>query len=79
MPSISGSDSRDRRPGRCQSGDRTLRWSVEGHVHGWQAIRYRLRARPGAIRGGMPGALGVIQKPVRDLEPVEAIQYVADR
>ncbi|MGO6855710.1 response regulator (plasmid) [Rhizobium beringeri] len=34
---------------------------------------------PGAIRGGVPGALGVIQKPVRDLELVEAIQYVADR
>ncbi|MDC7741251.1 response regulator [Rhizobium binxianense] len=34
---------------------------------------------PGAIRGGVPGALGVIQKPVLDLELVEAIQYVADR
>jgi DNA-binding NarL/FixJ family response regulator len=34
---------------------------------------------PGAIRGGVPGALGVIQKPILDLELVEAIQYVADR
>lgn len=34
---------------------------------------------PGALRGGVPGALGVIQKPVLDLELVEAIQYVADR
>ncbi|MGR9249990.1 response regulator [Rhizobium leguminosarum] len=34
---------------------------------------------PGAIRGGVPGALGVIQKPVRDIELVEAIQYVAER
>ncbi|MGB8287739.1 MAG: hypothetical protein WCE42_07325 [Rhizobium ruizarguesonis] len=34
---------------------------------------------PGAIRGGVPGALGVIQKPVLDLELVEVIQYVADR
>ncbi|NKK40321.1 response regulator [Rhizobium leguminosarum bv. viciae] len=34
---------------------------------------------PGAIRGGVPGALGVIRKPVLDLELVEAIQYVADR
>jgi DNA-binding response OmpR family regulator len=34
---------------------------------------------PGAIRGGVPGALGVIQKPILDLELVEAIQYLADR
>jgi CheY-like chemotaxis protein len=34
---------------------------------------------PGALRGGVPGALGVIQKPILDLELVEAIQYVADR
>jgi DNA-binding NarL/FixJ family response regulator len=34
---------------------------------------------PGAIRGAVPGALGVIQKPILDLELVEAIQYVADR
>jgi DNA-binding response OmpR family regulator len=34
---------------------------------------------PGAIRGGVPGALDVIQKPILDLELVEAIQYVADR
>lgn len=34
---------------------------------------------PGAIRGGVQGALGVIQKPVLDLELIEAIQYVADR
>ncbi len=34
---------------------------------------------PGAIRGGVPGVLGVLQKPVLDLELVEAIQYVADR
>ncbi|ACI57986.1 response regulator receiver protein (plasmid) [Rhizobium leguminosarum bv. trifolii WSM2304] len=33
---------------------------------------------PGAIRG-VPGALGVIQKPVLDLDLVEALQYVADR
>jgi DNA-binding response OmpR family regulator len=34
---------------------------------------------PGAIRGAVPGALDVIQKPILDLELVEAIQYVADR
>jgi DNA-binding response OmpR family regulator len=34
---------------------------------------------PGALRGGVPGALGVMRKPVMDLELVEAIQYVADR
>jgi DNA-binding response OmpR family regulator len=34
---------------------------------------------PGAIRGGVPGSLGVIQKPLLNLELVEAIQYVADR
>jgi hypothetical protein len=34
---------------------------------------------PGAIRGGAPGALGVIQKPILDLELVELIQYAADR
>lgn len=34
---------------------------------------------PGAIRGGVPGALGVIQKPVVDLELIAAIQYAADR
>lgn len=34
---------------------------------------------PGAIRGGVAGALGVIQKPVLDLELIEAIQYVANR
>jgi len=34
---------------------------------------------PGAIRGGVPGALGVIQKPLLNLELVEAIQYVADQ
>jgi hypothetical protein len=34
---------------------------------------------PGAIRGGVAGAIGVIQKPVLDLELVEAIQYVANR
>jgi DNA-binding NarL/FixJ family response regulator len=34
---------------------------------------------PGAIRGGVDGALGVIQKPVLDLQLVEAIQYVAYR
>lgn len=33
----------------------------------------------GAIRGGVAGALGIIQKPVLDLELVEAIQYVANR
>ncbi len=34
---------------------------------------------PGALRGGVPGALGVMKKPMMDLELVEAIQYVADR
>ncbi|TCA74341.1 response regulator [Rhizobium leguminosarum bv. viciae] len=34
---------------------------------------------PGAIRGGVPGALGVIQKPILDLELVELTQYAADR
>lgn len=34
---------------------------------------------PGLIRGGVPGALGVIRKPVLDLELIEAIQFVADR
>ncbi len=34
---------------------------------------------PGAIRGGVRGALGVIQKPILDLELVEVIQYAADR
>jgi DNA-binding response OmpR family regulator len=34
---------------------------------------------PGALRGGVPGALGVIQKPILDLELVAAIQYAADR
>ncbi len=34
---------------------------------------------PGLLRGGVPGALGVIQKPVPDLELIGAIQYAADR
>jgi len=34
---------------------------------------------PGALRGGVEGALGVMQKPILDLELIEAIQYVADR
>jgi CheY-like chemotaxis protein len=34
---------------------------------------------PGALRGGVPGTLGVISKPVFDLELIEAIQFVADR
>ncbi|KWV59713.1 histidine kinase [Rhizobium altiplani] len=34
---------------------------------------------PDALRGGVPGTLGVIQKPILDLELVEAIQYIADR
>ncbi|WP_082597359.1 response regulator [Rhizobium sp. Root708] len=34
---------------------------------------------PGALRGGVPGALGVLQKPVLDLELIEAIQFAADR
>lgn len=34
---------------------------------------------PGALRGGVEGAVGVMQKPILDLELVEAIQYVADR
>lgn len=34
---------------------------------------------PGTLRGGVPGTIGVIQKPVQDFELVQAIQYVADR
>jgi DNA-binding response OmpR family regulator len=34
---------------------------------------------PGALRGGVPGTLGVIQKPVLDLGLVAAIQYAAHR
>ncbi|MBW9117642.1 response regulator [Rhizobium cauense] len=34
---------------------------------------------PGALRGAVEGALGVMQKPILDLELIEAIQYVADR
>jgi DNA-binding NarL/FixJ family response regulator len=34
---------------------------------------------PGAIRAGVPSTLGGMQKPVLDLELVEAIQYAADR
>ncbi len=34
---------------------------------------------PGALRGGVPGALGVMQKPIADLQLFEAIQYAADR
>lgn len=33
---------------------------------------------PGALRGGVPGTLGVIQKPILDLELIAAIQYAAD-
>lgn len=38
-----------------------------------------MTADPGVIRGGVQGAIGVIQKPIRDLDLIEAIQYVADR
>lgn len=34
---------------------------------------------PGALRGGVPGTLGVIQKPIFDLQLIAAIQYAADR
>lgn len=34
---------------------------------------------PGALRGGVPGALGVIRKPIPNLELIEAIRFVVDR
>ncbi len=34
---------------------------------------------PDALRGGVRDTLGVIQKPILDLELVEAIQYIVDR
>jgi DNA-binding response OmpR family regulator len=34
---------------------------------------------PGAIRGGVAGALGVIEKPVMDRDLIAAVEYVADR
>jgi len=34
---------------------------------------------PGALHAGVPGAIGVIQKPILEDELIEAIQYVADR
>ncbi|WP_081647272.1 response regulator [Rhizobium grahamii] len=34
---------------------------------------------PGALGGGIPGAIGVIQKPIPDADLIDAIQYVADR
>lgn len=34
---------------------------------------------PGALRGGVPGTLGVLTKPVHDLDLIQAIQFAADR
>ncbi len=34
---------------------------------------------PGALRGGVPGTLGVLTKPVLDLDLIQAIQFAADR
>ncbi|MET3858389.1 response regulator [Rhizobium sp. OAE497] len=34
---------------------------------------------PGALRGGVPGAIGVMQKPVPDRDLGDAIRYAADR
>lgn len=34
---------------------------------------------PGALRSGVPGAVGILQKPIPDLDLVAAIQFLADR
>lgn len=38
-----------------------------------------MTSEPGALRGGVPGTLGVLAKPVLDLDLVQAIRFAADR
>lgn len=38
-----------------------------------------MTANPECLGQGVPGTLGVITKPVMDLEAIQAIQYAADR